>query len=472
VKHRVIGAVVALLAASTAGIVLAPRAQAATFTVTSGNETGPGTLHQAILDANANPGADVITVDPSVPLIDGSNLPFITESLAIQGNGAGVTVIDTGIGTGFDVLVDGVGSFTFADFTTNGNESIFVDVGAGDTATITIEDVEVENFGTIDIESSGTATVNLTRVDVVDNSAIDLGTSGSGVMTAVITDSRIESSFRDGITVTGAGATLTVERSLIANIADDGIIALEGATLTIRNTTITGIGDGQDGIRIGGPSTLVNVTIADVESGGFGITVSGSSAVPLTLTNTIIQGTEDEACGPLLVITSGGGNIVDDDTCVLSQPTDLETTDALLGALADNGGRTRTLLPLTGSPAIDGGVATGCPVDDQRGLSRPADGNGDSTAVCDAGAVEVAAVAVTTTTTTTTTTTIAPTTTAAATTAPTTAPATTVAPTTSAALLLPATGTESSTNIGLIAAALLGLGSLLVLVIARRRPTA
>lgn len=44
--------------------------------------------------------------------------------------------------------------------------------------------------------------------------------------------------------------------------------------------------------------------------------------------------------------------------------------DALLGALADNGGPTRTMALLAGSPAIDAGTATGALPADQRGLPR------------------------------------------------------------------------------------------------------
>ncbi len=64
---------------------------------------------------------------------------------------------------------------------------------------------------------------------------------------------------------------------------------------------------------------------------------------------------------------------------------------ALLGALAANGGRTRTHLPMAGSPALDmiPPGSTGCTsgATDQRGFVRPQNG------ACDAGAVEVAVVA-------------------------------------------------------------------------------
>jgi hypothetical protein len=53
--------------------------------------------------------------------------------------------------------------------------------------------------------------------------------------------------------------------------------------------------------------------------------------------------------------------------------------DARLGVLGDNGGPTKTIRLLSGSPAI--GAALSCPIRDQRGVERPSQG-------CDSGAFE------------------------------------------------------------------------------------
>ena len=63
--------------------------------------------------------------------------------------------------------------------------------------------------------------------------------------------------------------------------------------------------------------------------------------------------------------------------------------DPLLGALADNGGLTPTLLPGVGSPAIDGGHADACADIDQRGFARPQDSDINGSIRCDIGAVEI-----------------------------------------------------------------------------------
>ena len=57
--------------------------------------------------------------------------------------------------------------------------------------------------------------------------------------------------------------------------------------------------------------------------------------------------------------------------------------DPVLGALADNGGNTQTLLPGVGSAAVDSGDDSECPAADQRGVARP------QRAHCDIGSVEV-----------------------------------------------------------------------------------
>ena len=70
-------------------VLLAAGASAATFTVTSTADSGPGSLRQAILDANANagtdtiafaiPGAGVHTISPVTAL------PNITQPVTIDG---------------------------------------------------------------------------------------------------------------------------------------------------------------------------------------------------------------------------------------------------------------------------------------------------------------------------------------------------------------------------------------------------
>jgi len=89
-------------------------------------------------------------------------------------------------------------------------------------------------------------------------------------------------------------------------------------------------------------------------------------------------------------VLSDGDNLAADDSCGLGEIGDLESVDALLAPLGDHGGPTDTHLPLPGSPWIDGGDPVSCiSATDQCGSLRPLDGDGDGTAACDIGAVEV-----------------------------------------------------------------------------------
>jgi hypothetical protein len=106
----------------------------------------------------------------------------------------------------------------------------------------------------------------------------------------------------------------------------------------------------------------------------------------LTVENTILAGGCRAAAGDL-PLTSRGHNLAGDTSCNLTGPGDI-TGDLLLGPLQDNGGPTWTHALLACSPALDAGDNAACPATDQRGLSRPKDGNGDGTALCDIGAFE------------------------------------------------------------------------------------
>jgi cysteine-rich repeat protein len=162
----------------------------------------------------------------------------------------------------------------------------------------------------------------------------------------------------------------------------------------MTNVTLAGNVGGQGGaVAHGSAAVFRNVTIVgNASSDGGGIFSVGP---PMTLKNSIVAGNVlgGDCSG---AFTSEGYNIVGDATCNAVDPTDHPNTDPQLGPLADNGGPGLTFLPRSGSPAIDGGDPAGCTdadgqplTKDQRGLTRPTDGNSDGTAVCDIGALEV-----------------------------------------------------------------------------------
>jgi len=113
-----------VLLAGSSPLAVALTAPGSTFVVTNAGDSGPGSLRQAILDANANPGADTIvfnipgsglhTITPSTTLptisdpvtIDGSTQPGFTGSPIIELNGsqAGANVDGLRITAGSSVV--------------------------------------------------------------------------------------------------------------------------------------------------------------------------------------------------------------------------------------------------------------------------------------------------------------------------------------------------------------------------------
>ena len=65
------------------------------YTVTNTDDSGAGSLRQAMLDAEANPGANVIDMTGITGTITlSSSLPNITEELTINGAVSASTIID------------------------------------------------------------------------------------------------------------------------------------------------------------------------------------------------------------------------------------------------------------------------------------------------------------------------------------------------------------------------------------------
>jgi len=193
----------------------------------------------------------------------------------------------------------------------------------------------------------------------------------------------------------GGGITNGCGNQATPNTAGCPLHATGDGTLT--NVTISGnqvIGAGKGGgIENSGVLSLANVTIADNSApDGNGGGISNNTATAdgfVSLRNTIVAaGASGDAC--LGSFNSLGYNIASDSTCGFGAAGD-QKTDPMLGPLQDYGGAAFTH-PLLGGPAIDGGTNTNCPPSDQRGVTRPQDGNLNSVATCDIGAYELQAV--------------------------------------------------------------------------------
>lgn len=301
-------------------------------------------------------------------------------SVTIHGAGARSTVVNAGGDTrvfelsGPDVLVEGLtitGGFAGPELTEF----------AGDGGGILVVDSE---------------NVTLSGVAVVGNSAI---LNGGGVSAPP------ESLVSTAVALVGSTLAGNKVSGGVAEGMGGGLYTL--GDVTIVNSTVTGNSVENPGLSMGGgvlagidpantegtKATLVNATIAgnSVAAGGVGggFTIDNPTAGVATtfaVTNTIIAGNTAGGtpadCGTVVTVTSAN-NIGGDASCMFTDPGSKQSTNPLLGPLADNGGQTDTMALTAGSPAIDAGTSVGCPPTDQRGVPRP-----QGTA-CDIGAFEL-----------------------------------------------------------------------------------
>jgi CSLREA domain-containing protein len=418
-------------------------AHGATIVVNStADAADPGncTLREAIIAANTNTPVGACTAGSPYPAVDTisvafsrfvclssgctivlqSPLPTITEDVIITG------------GTGlFSGLVTINGANAFRVFDVQGND-------------VTIAHLALVNGNAVGLATSGYGgailgsalggTLRLNNMTFSGNHAQTRGgvLYESGGIVAVDNcsfDSNTVDSFGGAIDQTNG--VLIISNSTLSNnfAADGGGLEIQGVSDTrLTNVTFSGNqarGSGGAISRIGITNlvTLNNVTItnntSDSDNSGFGdgggIYRGGGNIV---VSNSIIAGNFDTAnnAGPGTInpdcswqngggFTSNGYNVIGrgegasgftngingDKVGTAANPLVPK-----LGPLAFNGGSTRTHLLQYGSPALDGGnPATpgggsfgACASTDQRGVVRPVDGNGDTSAICDSGAVE------------------------------------------------------------------------------------
>jgi CSLREA domain-containing protein len=272
---------------------------------------GTGTsLREALNFANVDPsGGDTIIFSPllkgSIPLALGA-LPTISTSMTIQGPGADVLTVDA-----------------------QGNSRV---LSLGDDANVTLSGLTLAN-GSAAFGGGIANTGNLKLVACTISGSKATNGNGGGIYNA---------------------GTLSVSYStLYLNQASNygGGVFSQGALTLTNCTVVTNTANAGGGIYsvTYAPLTLTNCTVvfnaANTLGGGGGISGAG------TMNNTIVStNSYDDIAGPGFV---GSNNLIG--------------ADAKLGFLAWNGGPTRTVPILTGSPAIGAGSA-GLITKDQRGF--------------------------------------------------------------------------------------------------------
>ena len=374
---------------------------AATFTVTSGADSGAGTLRAAMSAANATDGPDTITfaipqTDPSFDAATGrytinllTPLPFLIGGATITGPGASVLTIRRSPGvTARDFRI-----FLTANFRNDIFDNYFISdltISDGRVPYVAGSEFFLPHGGGI----LNSANLTLTRVVVSGNTVVYDSTGANGEVvgggiynggTLNLIDSTVSGNSVTGAPrVFGGGianfGTLNITNSTVSGnsavwgdsgfiqVAQGGGIYNNGGTVRLTSSTVTNNSasdppNGTPGAQGGGianilnsarPGTvnLRNTIVADnsVTAGGTGPDLSGA-----------INTLDFNLIGNTAGATFGG-----------SGAHDIRNQSALLGPLALNGGQTPTHAPQAGSPAIDKGEASFLSAD-QRGQLRPID---------------------------------------------------------------------------------------------------
>src|SRR6266478_2695464 len=405
------------------------------ITVINTNDSGPGSLRQALADAN---DGDTINFDASVGTVILTTAELaIEKSLTLSGAPQMVTVVRSSQ-TEFRIFHVIPGHSVEINGLTISGGHITGDNGGGilnDNSTLTIAHCTVNgnavvsatfanNFGG-GIHNSGTMTLN--QVIVNNNNAFFCGCdpthvpSGGGISntgTMIIIAGTVQGNmgfYSGGGIYNSNTGMLTITGSTIINnrtdnpghsggsgggIVNDGTMTIQDSTIS-GNTATGGNFEGYGGGIYGNNNTITNSTISGnsaVRGGGVAgggniahTTFSNNSASvaggALYLTSSLELGNTILKAGASGVnIFNNGGSFIthgynissDNGSGFLNGPGDQINTDPLLGPLQDNGGPTFTHALSPGSPAIDAGDPnfTPPPFSDQRGSSFPRVVNG------------------------------------------------------------------------------------------------
>lgn len=239
---------------------------------------------------------------------------------------------------------------------------------------------------------------------------------GGGAVHAGVLDVD-DSTFAANVAPTGGAAQ--AEKAVSSGTAS---VDVTNSTFTGNRSTVTG-GVLDNSGTFAGSTRLRYVTFSGNRSVGPGADVS-AGADGMTVYGTVFTDPEGApSCASAGPVRSSY-SYATDGSCALVGPGDVQDGPSPgLGPLADNGGPTDTMAPLTGSPLLEAIPLDACAADllvDQRGLSRPRDSDETTPDYgCDVGAVELGAERPPPTPTTTTSTIPSSTTSTTSTTAPT-----------------------------------------------------
>jgi hypothetical protein len=383
--------------AATAGAthVVTTCADSLVFPVCDGQDDG--TLRRSFFCAQNNDTIDLTQLQCSVITLNGA----LTDGAAyvtLKGPGSDLLKID-GASKGRVLVHNGNGELTVNGLTiSNGHlDNPYAYSGGGC----------IYSYGSVSLQSSvvtscATATtgINVARGGAIyANKSVALfestvsgssvyspygNSAGGGIFARSVT---LEGTAVDGNTASSresyaVGGGIYAKAGIIATYSTiSGNTASQGAgafadAVTVVSSTVTG----NDAFAVGGlyartSASLYNSTIARNRStiSAAGLVVAAPTGIRLEsviLALNKADGIELDLATPGAATVTGSNNLIMVHGAVTAVPADTITDDPKLGPLADNGGPTRTLALLPGSPAIDHGNVVRPVKFDQRFLKR------------------------------------------------------------------------------------------------------
>ena len=315
----------------------------ATITVSNTNDSGAGSLRQAIIDNNNAGGGNTIVFAGGV-----------TGTITLTSGHLQITK---------DTTITGPGARLLAVSGNNASRIFFISAAVNvQISGLSIINGAITSSGGAGVYAQG-AQLTLTNCTIANNNAGALlggGVYGIGSNTTlVLIGCTVSGNQGDqGGGINSAGPLTLTNCTIANNTANTGGGVINFKALTMTSCTIAG-----------------NVATNSPGHEAGGIYVGGS---PATITNSIIANNTapqhpdvGQNSGP----QSGGYNLIGDGSGLpvgFAKPSDQIGVAANIAALHNNGGPTDTIMPLPTSPAIDHGIASGLGTD-QRGFSRPVD---------------------------------------------------------------------------------------------------
>jgi hypothetical protein len=368
----------------------------------TGNTAGAG--DGVLFNDGAASGGNLKLIDSTVGpnTGTGARLSFggtaeVTNSTVKENTGSGVTLTDgtlTVVGSRFEgngeagvrTSGQGEGLLKITDTVVRDNDGIGIGCQACGNVEVIGSAISLNKAGGIAVSVDQDTADDDLHVTVTESNVFDNDKDGPGAgldiaITELSADAPVAQIIVTGSTFAGNEATGAEGRGG-AIAAVTGEVRLDNSTVSGNKAAVTGGGVAAQG----GEIFLRHATIVE-NSAPAGPNITGAKG--LTSFGSIVAGTAGDASGCAVsgTTTSSGYNLGGGDSCAFTGTGDRKAIgDPKLGPLQDNGGPTRTRLPLAGSPAIALIPASACTAltDDQRGNTRP------QAAACEAGAVEVA----------------------------------------------------------------------------------